>query len=122
MTCIISSCSNKGKKKITFNSEIPPFSRGDVSTSYATEAGSSLFKWLPSNVNSSLPAFKRVSCLSIYWKSPFQREFQKKPNASCRNLIEIFSTFFLWIFRRTTPRDVKTSQLLLAYLLKLRKS
>jgi hypothetical protein len=89
----MSSRGNKGKKKTTFNPEIPPFHGSGAGTSSAAEETPFSSKRPRSDTTSSVPAFKRESDPLTYWKKRFQTESYKKPEASGKELIEIFSTF-----------------------------
>jgi hypothetical protein len=103
-TFTMSSRGNKGKKKTTFNPEIPPFHGSGAGTSSAAEATSSSSKRPRSDTTSSLPAFKPESDPLTYWKWRFQTESHKKPDASGKELIEIFSTFLADIQKDYTQR------------------
>jgi hypothetical protein len=103
-TFTISTHGNKGKKKTTFNPEIPPFHGSGAGTSSAAEGTCSSSKRQSSNSTSSLLAFKHGSDPLKYWKRHFQMESHKKPDASGNELIEIFSTFLAIIQKDYTLR------------------
>jgi hypothetical protein len=100
----MSSRGNKGKKKTTFHPEIPPFHGSGAGASSAAEAASSSSKRPRSDTISSLPAFQPEGDPLTYWKRRFQTESQKKPDASGKELIEIFSTFLADIQKDYTQR------------------
>jgi hypothetical protein len=100
----MSSRDNKVKKETTFNPEIPPFHGSGAGASSAAEEASSLSKRPRSNTTSSLPACKPESDPLIYWKRLFQTESNKKPDASGKELIEIFLTFLADIQKDYTQR------------------
>jgi hypothetical protein len=103
-TFTMSSCGNEGKKKTPFNPEIPPFHGSGAGTSSATEETSSAFEQPRSDSTISLPAFKRESDPFTYWGRRFQTESHKKPDASGKELIEIFSTILVDIQKDNSQR------------------
>jgi hypothetical protein len=95
---------NKGKKKTPFNQEMRPFHGSGAGASCDAEATSSSSKRPRSDTTSSLPSFKRESDPPTNWKRGFQTESHKKPDASGKELIEIFSTFLVDIQKDYTQR------------------
>jgi hypothetical protein len=109
----MSSRGNKGKKTTGFNPEIPPFRASGAGASSATEDTSPLSQRQPSNTTSSLPSSKRESDPLTCWKKSFQRESNKKQDASGKELIEIFSTVLVDIQKNYIHRcDTLTAYML----------
>jgi hypothetical protein len=103
----------KGKKKTTFNSEITPFHGHAAGATSASEAAASTSKRLRSNNNSSLSAVKQGSDPLTYCKKPFQTNSQRKPDASGKELNEIFSSFLVDIQEDYTQRcDTLTAHII----------
>jgi hypothetical protein len=96
MTFIMSSRGNTGKKKTTFNPDLPPFKWSDVlddNTGIGSLATPSTSKPPRSDATSSLPAYQPESDTLTYWKTHLQKESPKEPGASTKDLLSTFANF-----------------------------
>jgi hypothetical protein len=92
----MSSRSNKGKKKNTFNPDVPPFKWSqipDENTGIGSPATPSTSKQHRSNTTFSLPGCKPESDPLTYWKTRLQKESPKEPGASTKDLLSTFANF-----------------------------
>jgi hypothetical protein len=103
----MSSRGNKGKKKTTFNPDVPPFKWSEIpddNTGIGIIATPSTSKRPRSDTTSSLPAYKPESDPLTYWKTRLQKECPKEPGASTKDLLSTFANFLADIQKDYTQR------------------
>jgi hypothetical protein len=103
----MSFCGNKGKKKTTFNPDVPPFKWSDVpddNTGIGSLATPSTSKRARSDTTSCPPAYKPESDPLTYGKTRLQKESPKEPGASRKDLITTFANFLADIHKDYTRR------------------
>jgi hypothetical protein len=107
ITFIMSSHGNKGKKKTTFNPDVPPFKWSDIeddNTGIGSLASPSTSKRPRSHTTSSLPAYQPESNPLTYWKRRLQKKSPKDPGASTKDLLSTFVNFLADIQKDYTQR------------------
>jgi hypothetical protein len=103
----MSSHNNKGRKKTTFNPDVPPFKWIEIpddNISIGSIATPSTSQPPGRDTTSSLPAYKPESDPLTCWNTRLQKESPEEPDANTKDLLSTFGNFLVDIQKGYTQR------------------